>query len=148
MNRYTPTKKPGKTKAPPPWEAWNREHPELVCADSACPHNHQSVERRQTKVWQMLHQLSHGRATFTAEALADYADVPLAEAEENVAYGCDMNLVMLVGKTAASTRPGATPAGRPVYARFAKPEGKKAPSAKTKQARAFGQAATTLWAAG
>lgn len=146
MNRYVPTKKPAKKKEPTkPWEAWNKAHPELVCSEAACPHNRQTVERRQTKVWVVLHQLSHGHSTFTAETLADYAGCTLAMAEITVKIGCDWKLCMLVDKTPEPTRPGQTPKGRPVYARFAKPPGMKAAPSKAKEAAAFGKASAQLW---
>lgn len=136
MNRYVPAKSKAKVKKVDPWVRWNEEHPELVCTEAACPHNRQTIERRQGKAWQFLHTMSHGRAAFSARTLADLARVELKEAEAVIQLGVEFKLIMPAGHDRERG---------PVYSRHAKPQGAKKAPAKARAAQRFGQAAGQLW---
>lgn len=131
---------PAKKKAKAAHEIVNEKHPELVCAEAGCPWNKQTETRRRTRVWVFLHQLSHGRGTFSAATLADLAGCSLTEAEVAIRAAVDWNMVMQVAHAGTAE----------VYAKHAKPKGSaKKPSAAVRSAAAFGKAASagTLWGA-
>lgn len=129
-----PAKKPVKKKAPDPWIAWNEEHPELVCSESACPHNRQTIERRRTRPWQFMHALAHGHTNFSAAALAEMAGCPEAEAERTIQLGVEWKLILRTGQSKDG----------PTYSRFVKPKGPSKAPAKARRNRAFGQAAAAM----
>lgn len=127
-----------KEKAPDPWIAWNKAHPELVCTEAGCPHNRQTIERRQTRAWQFMHTMAHGRGGWTVETLAHVAGIDVADAAVAVQLGEEWGLIVVVGSSA----------GQPTYGRKAKPKAGKKASAAQKRTAAFGQAAAAMRASG